>query len=388
MKPVSRLILFASFLFIGIYVLVVSAYTPHLNWDMIMYIAVAKSYEESDIKSLHTFTYSALQHSVSEQKYASMVRGEYRHVVHTDISAFEEQLPFYKIRPLYTGTIYLLHKAGLDIGFATHIASGIAVATALLLLYLLSSSVLGHPFSYAVPFLALAYGVDDLARYSTPDGMAFLAIILSAYLYFKDKIVSLLIFLPVALCIRTDLVLYTVPLLLVVFASKRDFRARVIVSLFLSFLLYFTIAALANNPGWSTIFYFTLLQHSTHPLSSPPALTVVDYLRALCRGLKSVPANNILVLHMIASAYCLGVIATRCSNVTSLLCVLRTPAASLSVICAIFLFSHFVLFPVAWNRFFVGPYLVTAFSLLIMMSEYWKMENAAQEGATPGGNSA
>jgi hypothetical protein len=71
-------------------------------------------------------------------------------------------MPFYQIRPLYTGSIYLLYKLGIDIGFATHIVSGIAVAMALVLLYIMSFSILGHPFSYAVPFFTLIFGVPDL----------------------------------------------------------------------------------------------------------------------------------------------------------------------------------------------------------------------------------
>ncbi len=377
MKPIRSLMLPALFLILGIYALAVSAYKPLHNWDMIMYIAVAKSYEEPDIKSLHTFTYRALQNSVSKAEYITLVQeGKYRQAIHTDPSAFKEQLPFYQIRPLYTGAIYLLYKTGIDIGFATHIISGIAVAMALVPLYLMSSSILGHPFSYAIPFFVLIFGATDLARYSTPDGMAFLAIILSAYLYLKHRILLLLIFLPIMVCIRTDLILYTAPLLFVIFASHREFRKKVTVSLLMLFFLYYTIGALAKNRGWSTIFYFTLVELLTHPLSMPPTLTVHHYLHALFKGAKGIPSNSNLVLYGLISVYHLTAIINR-AKTASLFYVLRSPAASLSIVSVIFVVSHFLLFPVAWNRFFLGPYLISAFSLLVMMTDYLKRLNSA-----------
>jgi len=352
-----------------------------------MYIAVAKSYEEPDIKSLHTFTYKALQHSVSDEEYKWLVHGRYRQTIFTDPTAFKEQIPFYKIRPLYTGFIYLLYKAGIDIGFATHMVSGIAIAIALVLLYLMSSSILGSPFSYTVPFFALIFGLTDLARLSTPDAMAFLAIILSAYLYLKDRLLLLIVFLPLMLCIRTDLILYTLPLLFIIFVSKRKYRAGVAISTLLSIFLYSIIGVLSKNPGWSTIFYFTLVKPLTHPLSNHPTLTAQNYIYALYSGIKDIPHNSNLLLYGLISSYYFRTIY-KLSKRTFFLYVLKSPEASLSIVCVIFVFSHFILFPVAWNRYFVGPYVVGTFSLLVMMTDYLKMVNFPQLDAAPDGNSA
>jgi|GEM_PF-705203 len=387
MKPISRLILLTLFLIVGIYALAASAWKPHHNWDMIMYIAAAKSYEESDVASLHTFTYSTLQHSVSDEEYKSMVQGEYRQAIHLDQSAFKEQLPFYQIRPLYTGLIYLLYKAGIDIAFATHIVSGFAVFAGLILLYLMSASILGHPFAYAVPFFTLIFGAVDIGRYSTPDGVAFLAVMLSAYLFVKDRIVLLIVFLPIMVGIRTDLIFYVIPLLLVVALSKSEYRKLATISVFVSVLFYFAIGVLSNNPGWSTIFYFTLVQILTHPLSEPPVLVVNHYLNAVFRGLKSIPGDSSFVLYCLISLYYLGALGSRVKT-TSLIHTLRSPATSLSIVSLFFVLSHFVLFPVTWSRFFVGPYLIGAFSLLVVMTDCLKMKTTAQQGAAPDGNSA
>ena len=387
MKRFSSLILLVLYLFIGIYVLASSAYKPHHNWDMIMYIAAAKYYENQEISSLHAFTYNALQRSVPEPRYRVMIAGRYRHTVYTDPFSFNEQLPFYQIRPLYTGFIFLLYKMGVDIVFATHMVSGISVGIALVILYFMSLSILRHPFSYAVPFFALIFGIENLARFSTPDGMAFMAIVLSAYLYLKNRIKLLSIFLPMVICIRTDLILYVIPLLLIVALYKSESRKIATISAVVSILFYFAVNTYSNNPGWPTIFYFTLVQNLTHPLTMLPTLTVDHYLYALFKGLKGIPGKSNFILYCLISLYYLGVLVNR-AKTTSLFYVLRSPAASLSIVCLFYVFSHFVLFPVALNRFFVGPYLMGAFSLLMMMTEYLKMGDTFQKNDARGGNSA
>jgi hypothetical protein len=306
-----------------------------------------------------------------------MVEGQFRQAIHLDQSAFKEHLPFFQIRPLYTGSIYLLYKAGIDIGFATHIVSGLAVFVGLILLYRMSASILGHPFAYAVPFFTLIFGAAHIARSSSPDGMAFLAVMLSAYLFVKDRIVLLLVSLPIMIGIRTDLILYVMPLLLVVALSKTESRKIAALTAFVSVLLYFAIGVFSNNPGWSTIFYSTLVQTLTHPLSEHPVLSVNHYLYAIFRGLIDIPENSTFVLYCLISLYYLGALASRVKT-TSFFHVLRSPAASLSIVSLFFVFSHFVLFPVTWVRFFVGPYLIGAFSLLVMMTDYLKMGNTAQ----------
>ncbi len=386
MKSISRLLLLSLFIIIGIYALAASAWKPHQNWDMIMYIAVAMSYEESDVASLHAFTYNTLQHSISDEKYKSLVQGEYRQAIHLDQSAFKEQLPFYQIRPLYTGLIYLLYKAGVNIAFATHMVSGFAVFGGLILLYLMSASILGYPFAYAVPFFTLIFGAVDIARYSTPDGMAFLAVMLSAYLFVKDRIVLLIVFLPVMVGIRTDLILYVIPLLLVAGLSKSEYRKLATISVFVSVLFYFAIEVLSNNPGWSTTFYFTLVQPLTHPLSQPPVLTVNHYLNAVFRGLIRIPLDSTFVLYCLISLIYIEALRSQVKT-TSLINALRYPATSLSIVSLFFVLSHFALFPVTWSRFFVGQYLIGAFSLLVMMTDCLKMKTTAQQGTPPNGNS-
>jgi len=385
MRLVERLLAPLLFFFVAACALYLSIYEPFLNWDMIGYIAAAKSFEERDLESLHSFTYDQLRDSVPDAVYQDLTQAGGRHVRSTDPYAFKEIMPFYQIRPVYTGLIYLFYKTGINIVFATHMISGIAVVVAVAFLYLMSVSFLVKPLIYAVPPLALIFNVLDLAKYSTPDALAFLAVILSAYLYLKKRIALLLILLPIMLGIRTDLILFTIPLLLF-FVFERSTRWKAALLIFISVAIYISIGAYWENPGWSTVFYITLVPGVTSPISMIPTLTAPHYFYALFTGTRRLVFNESFILYILVAASSLYVIKNH-AKTTSVVIAFKSSSAVLAVVCLVFVVSHFLAFPVAWDRFFSAPYLLGAFSLLVMMTDYLKASNSTQQGAAPDGDS-
>lgn len=359
------------FFLLAAYALYQSVYMPFHNWDIIGYIAAAKSFEEQDFESLQSFTYEQLRQSVPASTYEELILiDSYRQTVSKDVTVFKEQLPFYQIRPVYTGLIYLLYKAGVNIGFATHIISGVAVVVAIAFLYLISVSFLAKQFIYAVPPLAVIFGVLELGRFSTPDGLAFLAVILSAYLYLKNHITALLIILPVVLGIRTDLILFTIPLALCIFVLEKNYRRKASISMLISVAVYISIETYWNSPGWATTFYFTQIQILTHPISAPPVLTVQNYFSVLYNGIKTVIYNKPFILFILIASYSLYFIR-KISKAKPVMITFKSPSTVISGVCLFFVVSHFLAFPVIWDRFFTGQYLIVAVSGLIMMSDYF-----------------
>ena len=382
MQSTSNKTLFVLFLLVAIYSLIVSVYRPWHNFDMVMYVAAAKNFEESDINALQDFTYQAVRASVPESTYAELTGNSnndqataaYRNQLHTDPSAFEEQLPFYHIRPLYNGAIYLLHKAGIDIVFATHLISAVAVVVGLALLYALSISVLGYPFAYAIPFFAFIFDVGNLAKLSTPDGMTFLVIVLSAYFYLKNKTTALLFLFPLMIGIRTDLVLYVFPFLFAMVLSKAESRPRLAASTIASAMAYFAIVWFSGNAGWSTVFYFSFVEWLTHPISMPPpSLTVDHYIQALIPGLMGFYRDVDFQLYGLITLcfFSMTVYGVKMRLWPGLL---RSPTVLLSVVGVIFVSSHIIALPIVTNRYFIGAYLVGFFSLLILMRDYCRRE--------------
>jgi hypothetical protein len=367
-------------------------YKPFHNWDMIGYIGAAKSFEEQDVYVLHTFTFDQLRRSVSKEEYKILTSPEgddehavYRRAISTDSSAFKEQLPFYQIRPVYTGLIYLLYKTGINIAFATHLISGFAVVVAIAFLYLMSVSFLAKPFIYAVPPLAIIFGVLDLARYSTPDGLAFLSVIASVFLYLNACIAMLLVLLPIILGIRTDLILFTTPLLFLIFLFDKRNRWKAALSTIISVVIYSGIGAYWGNRGWSTVFYFTFVEILAHPISIPPTLTAQEYFYALFNGTELLVSNKSFVLYLLLAAYSLYLIKSR-AKMASVATAFTLSTAVTTFACLAFVGSHFLAFPVAWdNRFFTAPELIGGFSLLILMTNYLRELKSVQQGAALAG---
>ena len=341
---------------------------------MIGYIAAAKSFEESNIESIHSFTYNELRNSVSSNEFTELVDGNYRQTMYTDPSAFKEQLPFYKIRPVYSGLVFLLYKAGVNTIFATHIISGVAVAIAIAILYFMADSFLAKPFIYVLPLLAIIFGIFDLARFSTPDGLAFLFVILSAYLYLVKRFTPLLILLPFMIGVRTDLILYTTPLLIYILAIDGNNRWKVLLSLLASAVIYIGIGRHYENTGWSTVFSFSLINRITHPISMPSSLTLDQYLFALTNGVKSLTGNKAALLNIFIATYSIYRLTNISKTVSAHTAFKSTPAV-LTIVCSCFMVSHFLAFPVLWDRFFSGPWMVCAFSLLLIMTNNSAISN-------------
>jgi hypothetical protein len=354
-----------------------SIYRPFHNWDVVGYVAAAKSFEQSDTAALQAFTYAELRAVLPAEVYEDIAREKnlgagrgalYRRTVNTNPAAFAEQLPYYKIRPLYVSLIYLFYKAGVDIEFATHLISGIAVALALLVLYLTAIPRLNITLACLLPLLAWMFGVFDLARFSTPDGLAFFAVLLIAYLLSRRRIDWLCLALPVALCVRTDLMLFTAPLLLALFVTERKCRIQIALSGAASLVAYVGILTHYHHPGWATLFYFNVIERCIYPLSNPPTLTLQDYFTALANGTTALLADKAFLayLALIALAACL----LRKPTLTSVPAILLL-ASFVHIVC------RFLVLPFMWERFFTAPYTISALAL------FWLIRDARSKADQP-----
>jgi len=380
MRIIARISAPLLFFLLAAYAVFLTVCRPSYNWDIIGYIASAKSFEQQDIESLHSFTYDQLRNSVSSEKYevlAQKTGSGYRHSISSDPSAFEEQLPFYQIRTVYTGMIYLLYKTGVDIVAAPHLISGFAVAAAIVFLYYMSITYLSKLLVYAIPLLAVIFGVLDLSRLSTPDGLAFLAVMASVYLYLNAHIGLLLILLPIMVGIRIDLILFVIPLLFVIFVLNKCSAWKTALSTIMTIAIFLGVVSYWNYPGWSTNFYFVFVQQLSHPISMPPTLTVQDYIYSLFRGVVGLISNKAFVLYMILAAYSLYEIKNIVKRTSVVSAIKFSPSAVLASVCLFYVASHFLAYPVAHDRYFSAPYLIGTFSFLCMLSERFKSSQPA-----------
>lgn len=389
-RPIARIAAPLPYLLVAAVALYLSIAAPFHNWDALAYIAAAESFEQSDSAELQRFAYAELRKAIPEslyQEYAQeagpgdIVRTRFRHAMRTQSAAFEELLSFYRVRPVYNALVFVAYKSGIDIELATHLISGIAVAIALLALYAAASACLPPPFVPVLPLLALAWGVLDLARWSTPDGLAFLASTTIVMLFLRRRFAMLLVLLPLALGVRSDLVLFTAPLLAWLFVTRAVARWKTALSALASMLVYVAIVKAAGNAGWSTFFYCSAIERCIHPLSDPPVLRAGMYWQVLASGSRALLADPRFDAYAILLA-AFGVVAAvgvrRGWPGRQ-----RDAAIAVAAVCCAYVVGRFLVLPDQWWRFFTAPYVLTSLALLCLLGAAFE-----RRGRTPATGSA
>jgi hypothetical protein len=236
-------------------------------------------------------------------------------------------------------------------------------------LYLICRSLLPQSFLFALPPLTIVFGVPELARLSTPDGLAFCAVIVYAYLFLKGRRALFMLFSPVMVGIRTDLILFILPFLaLLFFFADRSRKWPIAISALVSVAIYFSILSYWSNPGWATTFYHTFVRILTHPVSIPPALTTRDYFNVIVRHTITLLTNKAFALYCGVVA-CSFYLSWKKAGTLSIVSVITYPSQLLGLVSFIYIVSHFLLFPNAWDRFFAAQYLLGTLALLSMITE-------------------
>jgi len=112
-QKMSKYILIGYYFLFSILLIYYSIKNPVPNWDMIAYVACAKSFVISDKQELHKYVYSELKNSVPKETYKFLTKGgpgfreltekdaEYRETLEKDSDAFAEALIFFKVRLIY-----------------------------------------------------------------------------------------------------------------------------------------------------------------------------------------------------------------------------------------------------------------------------------------------
>jgi hypothetical protein len=126
-----------------------------------------------------------------------------------------------------------------------------------------------------------------------------------------------LIFLPVIIGIRTDLMIFTIPLLIFILFFEKNCRWKAVLSLFISVVIYISIGKFFGNPGWATIFNYTFV-HMTPNLSTLSFVTPEQYFKVLFKASKHLMINNQFILYFIITAYSLYIFNIRVKKHLSL----------------------------------------------------------------------
>lgn len=356
-KPRMRV---RELILVAIMALIVLAFgvkKPSYNWDMIGYVAAALSAEGYQGASLNKATYDSVRSEVGPHTFDQLTQDDYRETVFRDPASLAQQLPFYRIRPLYVGLIRVVHAMGLEYPKSTYVVSAIFAALSVVLLAFVAREI-GAPV-IAVPLVVLFSGFIDIARLSTPDAMACFFALLTIYALIRGS--TLVFFLAAVLpLVRTDFLLLS----LLVLGHSFIFGQRkyAITSMTAACVLYGLVARMNGAYGWLTLFNTSLIHKTAYPAALIPSHAIGDYLRPYASMAYDFTMHPHFVIYGLALWFLMR-------NKT------RPPSADWRLLSAVFIIPmtfvaiHLLLFPAMTYRFFVFAASVVAIGLIGQMQQ-------------------
>jgi hypothetical protein len=287
-KRLTAILLYFVFFFCLLPVAIFSIKRPAYNWDMLAYMAVVIRMDHPDPQQIHQLTYAVAKENIPSSAYSNLTDSSsvYRRRMAESQSDFYQQLPFYLVKPFYTGIIYLLNKAGFTLISSTILPSVFA--------YFLIGMLLFHwlrkyfrPWTSFLAGLLLMYSMPliNLAGTSTPDCLS--SFLLLAAIYFILEKPSLLFgfFLLIlsGLC-RIDNLL-TASLIIGFLFFSGQWKPGISLPKFLLMmsvliLCYFSVTFwLAREFGWNLFYYPRFIRYYNLSYALQNSFSLKEYLK-------------------------------------------------------------------------------------------------------------
>jgi hypothetical protein len=192
-----------------------SFYNNFFNWDLVAYVGVVLGYDGLSITEVHRVAFETIQQQLPNDVVQALLHeAPYREQCFTDARFYEAQLGFYRVKPLFTGIIYLFYKSGLPLWTAMRMPGMLGFASMAIVLMIWLNKLLKPGWSHLVAVLLLAGYATQLARLVTPDALcAFftLSLFYNLYYYPARKMASWCWLVLLVLC-RIDNLVLALPL--------------------------------------------------------------------------------------------------------------------------------------------------------------------------------
>ncbi|MFP4094975.1 MAG: hypothetical protein ACLFUB_10850 [Cyclobacteriaceae bacterium] len=343
---------------------------PYYNMDMLPYAAILLKMEGGKTpEQIHQTTYAEAKQHLSTQHFADLSRGsDYRAEIYEDAAAFDEQLAFYIIKPLYVAGSYLSYQAGASLPFATALPSLLSFFIIGLLILWWMDKILPYPWLtlWICLFIITSEPLVEIGKISAPDAPAMMFLLIAAYLYVeKQSYWKSTIFFVLAILTRPDYIILVFFIFLISLAGK--WYRKVSLSHWAGGMLlllgaYLLPKLFLENVAWYTLFYHTFIERVAFPVSDPPVMQVSDYLQALKNNL--VPRSFFARSYLLLIAFFAG--TTLRQPIRHLHLDIRKWSFNQLFMLALLITMvvRFLLFPAFFDRF-MAPFLLLTFFIFL-----------------------
>lgn len=254
---------------------------PFYNWDMLCYMGAVVSFEEKDPQTVYNTVMQAAKAEIPDWIFQQHVKN----ALSAEYTAYMDQVPLCQIKPLYTGTAWVLHKLGVPLAESTWRISNICFLILAVVMFLWKPMFLPRSAWLLLSLLicfAWDFPVASIAKLSTPDGMSTMLSITAFYALLKKRSVLAFCVLGVLSTLaRPDaMIIFSGATLYFAFLSPKEWRwsklsaAAMLVALIIS---YSAFKMAFGGYTFAQYFIHSLVATSQHPGQITQELTLQLY---------------------------------------------------------------------------------------------------------------
>lgn len=358
--------------------LIIALLNPIDNWDMLGYAASVKSLYGMDAATIHASVYADYKAYASTLSFTQLTTdSSYRQVMYQDVDAFNQQIPYYKIRIVFVLLLAAISAMGIDFFSAMHLLTALFGAAAYLVIYLGMRTKI-HPLAWmATPVCYYLFSLEfSIFQKAAVDSFAFFWVALTVVAFVRNS-KWLYPLLALSVLVRTDLILHSALLFAASLYWNRTDWHRIVGWGVIALVAYTSVNSWAGNYGWTTLINFVFVSNmlATHPEQySQHGLPFSQYL-------SFVFSKYDWISHWFWAAVIIAVINLTIYIATFRSSFLQQKVAEdqlqtlrrlqiISTLCLIYIALHYLLFPAIFMRFFYGQCFLFALSLIAAITAY------------------
>lgn len=249
---------------------------PVYDWDMLAYAAVQYQWQGLNDEQTHRKIYQDILPGLGDSVKQFLTEKEYEQLCAKSPAYFNSQLPFYTIKPLYNGLVYVFSKFSLTFLQAMRLISALSYVVLILMIVWLMMENRNDTFDkFSAGLAGVFIGVlicavpivMTPARMLTPDLLSSTLLISATLLYLLlNRFHLAMILFLLSIAVRPDNAATTlIAIIMIAFfdAQRRRWRFIALYSI-ITFIIYFLIAYFFSGYGWKITF-----QHSVIDLAKP-----------------------------------------------------------------------------------------------------------------------
>jgi Gpi18-like mannosyltransferase len=336
---------------------------PYFNWDLIGYIGTSHSFTSSDVERIHQATFADIARNVPTDDYTALASGsDYRLAIAADAELFAQQLPFYANKPVYPALMLVMSKLGYTLTGASVVISQVGYCLIVILVFVWLSRHYAPLPAFVVASLVVSTPfVLDLARYSTPDALSTLVILLACFVFTEAKRPTLTATVFVlSVLVRPDTALLAIVFPLVMWRSKRMALFACVAAIGTTLLLTLLVSTYFGSYSWHTLVHHGFVERLEEPATTEVAIGILEYLSILAGGSHPVSMRGLSYSFLLFLV--LGFVVLRLTLIN-----LSKSAARFQMLTAmmIFVVGRWLVFPGEAERTLASFYVVVLLLLLI-----------------------